>query len=1438
MRNIYNGTGYARSVIKRRLQVCFSILIFLLILQSAKAQVTVTEGFETTLFPPAGWSLGKVYGLTAVDFMRVAVGVNPAAAPQSGTALVSYNSFNITSGGSFLASKQLDFSSRPACNAAGTVRLWMFRDAGFAGDFDSLRVYINNTPDLNGAPVLLSGPSPSPILRPCAAPPVAVCGTWNQYTYNIPAGRCSNSEFIIFYCGSSFGNNIHLDNIQIDTWPTAQTFNSTTLTNQNSTTVGRGNLNQQIVGANVVMNFAGNPPLSLDSISFNTNGSTNLADMQNAKLWYTSGSNQFGTGVQYAATIVNPSLTSPFPGNLTFKMANVPSGTLVVGQQYIVGGGPGCSITHNAVIYNNGQLFTAANANYTITTNPTGRCTAMNYFPLDIGNNYFWVTYDVPAGATLGNCLDAEYAGAYVAETGVLNAATTVTLPGCRVIEVSYCGGVTPIYIVGTAFFNYTFNDYINHVTLWGEGFTSPGVPIIDNALNSTGPNIPPWFGGPAPFSVHPPDYELFPAVPGKTCVLKQGTVYAMPPANFAGPGLTLQCGAFPVLNFMNAFIDFNHDGDFADVGEAIATNPLPALNGFATMNLAVNVPLAGPPSVGAAGPATSAVGNTIMRVREVFANSAIDPCQSPAVFGEIEDYVITIIPNCNPIIKTWLGYTDDWSVANNWCGGVPTINDVALVQFSASGTPVAGYHKPAIHTGVTATAQTIRLAAGDTIFVDAVNNASLTVKDSLHINYAGTGNGDIRITSSYVNTARISNGTLNFNFTPFAATRKNQRMQIVYTAADFAGQGLLVGDVVDELQFNIVSRATNPAFAGIYNGFTISYAYCTAPWNSWTPPPGALATAGGYTVVYTGNLNMNAPVVAGGLGAPAATGTLRIPLTTPFVYLGGDLVLNFCYNNSIVPTASVLANDLIQQTVTTNLYQVMWINNNNTSAVNFGCALNWPLPVGNVAAVSQFRPNIIFKFHRVFNKFPITIGTSAGVVNGVPVLTPSTGHWINNNNGALITDGFQAGWSNVTFGSSAANQDITGIKSTLFNDLSVNKPSGTVTQRMPVTVDSNLVLTSGPLLLNSLVLTANHGNAAAVSRTNGYLVSEDPAAAGQLAWKIGTFAGAHNFPFGTASGTYIPVSVTPAADHGTVSIATYTTIPANTPYPTPATHVNNLAGSPNNGTLTVDRFWVLNKTGPAASSANIILSYDNNEANVPNTINKSALVAQRWVGMGWSIGIGSSAVGGTVSSQSMFGVTNNFNGPWALSDITNPLPIELLQFTATLIQDKVKIWWKTASERDNNYFTVERTTDYQEFSFIDQLSSKGSSSKEQDYETYDYHPLHGLQYYRLKTTGTDGDESYSRFVPVVVNADSHFTINMVSGTSESGSITVGFTYNSDQPCQYVISDLLGRELLSKENAGAHEGENTLTIPASLASGTYLITLRNRDESICRKFVY
>ncbi|UII34567.1 DUF2341 domain-containing protein [Fulvivirga ulvae] len=89
-------------------------------------------------------------------------------------------------------------------------------------------------------------------------------------------------------------------------------------------------------------------------------------------------------------------------------------------------------------------------------------------------------------------------------------------------------------------------------------------------------------------------------------------------------------------------------------------------------------------------------------------------------------------------------------------------------------------------------------------------------------------------------------------------------------------------------------------------------------------------------------------------------------------------------------------------------------------------------------------------------------------------------------------------------------------------------------------------------------------------------------------------------------------------------------------------------------------------------------------------------------------------------------------------------LPVEFFDFSARPEGSSIKLHWITATEINNDYFTVERSVDGIVWQELALEKGAGTSHKLKEYTVYDTRPNPGESYYRIKQTDYDGSFTYS----------------------------------------------------------------------------------------------
>ncbi len=103
-----------------------------------------------------------------------------------------------------------------------------------------------------------------------------------------------------------------------------------------------------------------------------------------------------------------------------------------------------------------------------------------------------------------------------------------------------------------------------------------------------------------------------------------------------------------------------------------------------------------------------------------------------------------------------------------------------------------------------------------------------------------------------------------------------------------------------------------------------------------------------------------------------------------------------------------------------------------------------------------------------------------------------------------------------------------------------------------------------------------------------------------------------------------------------------------------------------------------------------------------------------------------------------------------------SPLPIDLTSFEAQAIDEAVVLSWSTASELNNDFFTLEESKNGRDFQKFAQVAGSGTTSIGADYSYTDNNPSLGLSYYRLSQTDYDGTIEVFDAVSVVFTGKSN----------------------------------------------------------------------------------
>ena len=315
-----------------------------------------------------------------------------------------------------------------------------------------------------------------------------------------------------------------------------------------------------------------------------------------------------------------------------------------------------------------------------------------------------------------------------------------------------------------------------------------------------------------------------------------------------------------------------------------------------------------------------------------------------------------------------------------------------------------------------------------------------------------------------------------------------------------------------------------------------------------------------------------------------------------------------------------------------------------------------------------------------------------------------------------------------------------------IFKNIAINNSSG-VSLGSNIEITGTLTLTDGDINTNANTLTVTTDGTISGGSASSMVI-------GNLAMKTNSTS-SKTFPIGDGT-SYRPVIITPSSS----SDETYTAKFYNT------AHANTTMGS---GLHHVSQYyWDINR----ANSVNAELSFDWDAGYAVDDVTSIRLThfnsgTSEWEDMSATItgsggsGLASNSSGrltATATSFSPFGFGSENGG--------NALPIDLVSFEGELIGDYIKLDWIVASQLNNDYFTIEKSTNTFDWKIISQIPGVGNTSMEMNYTLYDENPLVGENYYRLSQTDFDGTTKH--FAPIVITIKGE-RLNIVKRTNLIG---------------------------------------------------------------------
>ncbi|MFM9944205.1 MAG: T9SS type A sorting domain-containing protein [Bacteroidia bacterium] len=570
----------------------------------------------------------------------------------------------------------------------------------------------------------------------------------------------------------------------------------------------------------------------------------------------------------------------------------------------------------------------------------------------------------------------------------------------------------------------------------------------------------------------------------------------------------------------------------------------------------------------------------------------------------------------------------------------------------------------------------------------------------------------------------------------------------------------------------------------------------------------GAISGSGGLTfsgsgsgpIIFTGtNTYTGTTTVSGGTLQLNKSGGGTLPSSNNCVVSGGTLQIssNQTLNDVTLSSGTIVVDNGITLTINGNFsrHNSTTITLTGTGSIQYGgsSTLTYNGSSSQTPSSSEFPnsggPQNVIIDNSAGVTFP---GTFNRTISGNLTLTSGTlgdgGNTITLG-GSILGTGTHSGSGKILM--TGSSQTISGA---ILQNLELNNAGG-FNLSGTTTVNGTLTFTSGKLTLGSNNLILANGASVSGASSSNYVVTNS---SGYL--QRNSVTSSTDFPVGNS--TYNPINIVNSgtSDNFTVNVA------------------DDVLTAGTSGTVlttnAVDRTWTV--TEGSAGSSNVTLTVQWNSSDELTSFARGSCYLSHFTGGIWVDNSAGSASGSNPYSISRSGITSF--SPFGVGS-GGALPVLLINLKTKKIKEGILISWTTATEINNDYFSIERQVLTGEYEKIGTVKGAGNSTTKMEYSFLDKNPvLNSTNFYRLVQHDFNGVNE--TFGPVLVKFENPF-LGATLKPNPFKNILVLTLDNELIIDKIVVTDMIGAIVIEQ-----WVDENNLTLNTETwKPGNYFITL-------------
>lgn len=183
-------------------------------------------------------------------------------------------------------------------------------------------------------------------------------------------------------------------------------------------------------------------------------------------------------------------------------------------------------------------------------------------------------------------------------------------------------------------------------------------------------------------------------------------------------------------------------------------------------------------------------------------------------------------------------------------------------------------------------------------------------------------------------------------------------------------------------------------------------------------------------------------------------------------------------------------------------------------------------------------------------------------------------------------------------------------------------------------------------------------------------------------------------------------------------------------------------------------------------------------------------------------------------------------------------LPVSLIEFKLSILDNNVKLFWSTSSENNNRGFEIQRSVDGQNWVNIHFVNGAGNSQTLKKYEYLDINLKAGKYFYRLKQIDLSGDYKYSKVISANINGKQIYMLSQNYPNPANQSTTISYSLSVKNQVDMILYDMQGRQIKVLVHEVKEAGTHTIDLDTrKLGKGIYHYKMRSGNYSDVKRLL-